>query len=80
MPEDGKGRGENLRNYKAIIPKNNNDEKKQRKNLKVIKRSNNVFQALDLPTLCNMNPRSVYNKRDEFHEFVKEEEIDLLFM
>ena len=80
VPEDGKSRGENLRNYKAIIPKNNNDEKKQRKNLKVIKRSNNVFQALDLPTLCNMNPRSVYNKRDEFHEFVKEEEIDLLFM
>ena len=27
-----------------------------------------------------MNPRSVYNKIDEFHDFVKEEEVDLLFM
>ena len=27
-----------------------------------------------------MNPRSVYNKLNEFHEFVKEEEVDLLFM
>ena len=27
-----------------------------------------------------MNPRSVYNKVNEFHEFVSEEEIDLLFM
>ena len=27
-----------------------------------------------------MNPRSVYNKINEFHTFVKEEEIDLLFM
>jgi hypothetical protein len=35
---------------------------------------------LSLPTLCNMNPRSVYNKVDEFHAFVEEEEVDLLFM
>ena len=27
-----------------------------------------------------MNPRSVYNKVDEFHAFVEEEEVDLLFM
>ena len=27
-----------------------------------------------------MNPRSVNNKIDEFHDFVKEEEVDLLFM
>ena len=27
-----------------------------------------------------MNPRSVYNKIDEFHEFVKEEQVDILFL
>ena len=43
-------------------------------------KSNKMFQALSLPTLCNMNPRSVYNKIDEFHAFVEEESIDLLFM
>ena len=50
------------------------------KNLKVIKRSNKNIQALCLPTICNMNPRSVYNKADEFHIFVEEEEVDLLLM
>ena len=28
----------------------------------------------------NINPRSVYNKILEFHTFVKEEEIDCIFM
>ena len=27
-----------------------------------------------------MNPRSVYNKQDEFHTFVKEESIDVVFL
>ena len=51
-----------------------------RSNLKTIKRSNNIVQALNLPTLCNMNPRSVYNKIEEFHDFIKEEQVDLLYM
>ena len=50
------------------------------KNLKVIKRSNKCMQALSLLKLCNMNPRSVYNKADEFHTFVEQEEVDLLLM
>ena len=33
-------------------------------------RSNNVLQALDLPTVVNFNPRSIYNKIDEFHALV----------
>ena len=28
----------------------------------------------------NLNPRSVYNKIDEFHTFVEQEEVDLIFM
>ena len=39
-----------------------------------------MFQALNLPIICNMNPRSVYNKQDEFHTFVEEEMVDLLTM
>ena len=49
-------------------------------NVNKVNKSSKLFQALSLPTICNMNPRSVYNKIDEFHTFVNEEEIDLLLM
>ena len=39
-----------------------------------------MFQTLNLPILANINPRSVYNKVDEFHTFVEEQEVDLVFM
>ena len=39
-----------------------------------------ILQALELPVIANLNPRSVYNKIDEFHEFMKEESVDLLYM
>ena len=45
-----------------------------------IKLSNNILEAQSLPIVCNMNPRSVYNKVDEFHEFVINEEIYIVFM
>ena len=48
------------------------------KNLKVIRRSNKCIQALDLPTVINLNPRSVYNKQNEFHTLVSELSIDLI--
>ena len=48
--------------------------------MKTVKRSNNILEALSLQTPCNLNPRSVCNKIIEFHEFVKSEEIDILFM
>ena len=54
-------------------------QKKQRK-IKTIKRSNKTLQALDLPTIINLNPRSVYNKVDEFHTLVSELSADLVFM
>ena len=47
---------------------------------KVNKNKDKFYQALSLPILCNMNPRSVYNKIEEFHTFVEEESVDLLFM
>ena len=45
-----------------------------------VKRNERVCQALNLPVLVNMNPRSVYNKIEEFHTFVEEEEVDLVMM
>ena len=38
------------------------------------------MQALNLPIIANINPRYVYNKVNEFHTFVKEEEVDVIFM
>ena len=45
-----------------------------------IKRSNKLVQALDLPSMINLNPRSIYNKLEEFITYVEEESIDLVFM
>ena len=58
------------------------DEVKKNQKIQKLKKNktSKTDQALSLPTLCNMNPRSVYNKVDEFHAFVEEEEVDLLFM
>ena len=49
-------------------------------NLKVIQRSNKLINALELPVIMNLNPRSVYNKIDEFHTFVEQEEVDIVLM
>ena len=43
----------------------------------MVKRSNKVCQALNLPKVLNLNPRSIYNKINEFVTFVDEENIDL---
>ena len=59
---------------------NVNRKQKVRSNLKVIKRSNTVLQALNLPTICNVNPRSVYNKIDELCNFIEEESVNLIFI
>ena len=48
------------------------------KNLKTINRSNKICQALILPKVLNINPRSIYNKKDEFLTFVKEEKVQLI--
>ena len=48
--------------------------------IRTVKRSNKVVQALALPTVVNINPRSIYNKLDEFHTFVEEYKVDLIIM
>ena len=49
------------------------------RNLTVVKRSNKVGQALNLPKILNLN-RSIYNKTEEFSTFVEEEQVDLICM
>ena len=46
----------------------------------MIKKSNKPIQALNLPVIADVNPRSVYNKINEFHTFVEQEEVDVIFM
>ena len=60
-----------LKNTRKFGPNNNNI---------TVKRSNKIVHALNLPTVINLNPRSVYNKIYEFHVLVKEEEADVIFM
>ena len=48
--------------------------------MKTIKRSNKNLQALDLPSVINLNPRSIYNKKNEFHTLVNELSVSLIFM
>ena len=43
-------------------------------------RSNKVGQALQLPTVMNINPRSVYNKPEELQALITEEQIDCVFL
>ena len=50
------------------------------KNLHTVKRSNKFSHAFHLPKLCNINPQSVYNKREEFVTFVENMESDVIFM
>ena len=60
------------------------DERKKRQykfqNLITVQRSDRIFQALNLPKVLNLNPRSIYNKLEEFVTFVQEEEVDLICM
>jgi len=43
-----------------------------------IKPSNKIFEATKLPSVLNINPRSIYNKIEEFKIFVEEHDIDLV--
>ena len=53
---------------------------KKLRSVKTIKRSNKLVEALSLPKVLNLNPRSIYNKIDEYITLIEEKEIDLTFM
>ena len=58
----------------------NKRENFQNRHLTVIKRSKNIFQALHLPKILNLNPRSAMNKTEQISRFIEEEEIDIAFI
>ena len=47
---------------------------------KYVGKPNKFLQALELPTIANINPRSAYNKAEELKTFIKEEMVDVLFL
>ena len=56
----------------------NHMQRMHNSNLTVVRRSNKVLAASNLPKVMNLNPRSIYNKVDEFVCFVEEEDIDIV--
>ena len=40
--------------------------------LKTIRRNNAILQSMELPVIMNINPRSIYNKTEEFYELVEQ--------
>ena len=70
----------NQLNLNEFISNNKDSWKHSKSNNITIVRSNKLVHALDLPTILNLNPRSVYNKINEFHSLVEEEEADIIFM
>ena len=47
---------------------------------KTIKRSNLILQSMELPTIMNINPRSIYNKTDEFYLLLDQYQADVVCM
>ena len=58
----------------------NNFPHKVQSNLKTVKRSDKAVQALDLPVLINLNPRSLNNKIEAFKTYMDEEQVDIAFI
>ena len=60
---------------------NSGEKQKQDINFKITHTKNDkVKVASMLPIICNVNPRSIYNKVEEFHTLVEQEDIDLVFL
>ena len=47
-----------------------NLEPRRRPVLQTIRRNNDILQSMELPVVMNINPRSIYNKKDEFLELL----------
>ena len=47
---------------------------------KTVRRNNLVLQAIELPTVMNLNPRSIYNKLEEFPILLEQYEADVVCM
>ena len=63
-----------------IVRFRNMRKKDNHRNLTVVKRPRNVFQAINLPKVLNLNPRSAMNKTEQISRFIDEENIDVAFI
>ena len=66
-------------NSKLYVSKDGSYKNKNYKH-KTIRRNNNVCQALSLPSIMNINPRSIYNSVDQFRTFIEQQNISVIFM
>ena len=48
--------------------------------LKTVKRNNILLQSISLPVIMNINPRSIYNKSEEFSLLLEQYEADIICM
>ena len=62
---------EEFKQFSARVPTRNNI---------TIKRSNKLLTAVQLPVVVNLNPRSVYNKAEEFKTMMEQLEVGVCFM
>ena len=46
--------------------------------LKTIKRNSDILQSIQLPVVINLNPRSIYNKTDEFSQMLEQYSPELI--
>ena len=46
--------------------------------LKTIKRNSDILQSIQLPVVINLNPRSIYNKTDEFSQMLEQYSPELM--
>ena len=47
---------------------------------KTVRRNNIFLQAVGLPTVMNLNPRSIYNKSEEFQLLLDQYDVDVVCM
>ena len=61
-----------------VFIKQRQAKKQTARTLKTIPRSNKLIAALQLPVILNLNPRSLYNKLQNFKEYVSENNVDVV--
>ena len=68
--------------YSGLYQKQNKflQRSQVKSNLINIRRSDKAVQALNLPKVININPRSINNKVESFKTYMMEEEVDLAFI
>ena len=55
-------------------------ENRIKNNVKIARQPKKIFEALNLPKIINVNPRSAMNKIEELKTFITEKNIDCAFI